>query len=85
MCPRDARALVLRAGTKREQGDLGRALDDVWRATVVAPNDGAAWAALADLLRAPPAARRGRPVSARRARELGEAARGRPRRRAAAS
>lgn len=84
LCPRDARALVLRAGAKREQGDLGRALDDVWRATVVAPNDGAAWAALADLLRA--AGQRAEAArSARRARELGEAARGRPRRRAAAS
>ncbi|MCO5170710.1 MAG: hypothetical protein M9894_30640 [Planctomycetes bacterium] len=50
-CPRDPRALVLRAGAKRAQGDLARALDDAWRATVVGPHDGAAWAALADLLR----------------------------------
>lgn len=68
--PRDARALVLRAEVTRELGDLARALDDAWRATTVAPNDGGAWSALASLLRA--AGRRGEAARAAAwARELG--------------
>jgi hypothetical protein len=66
--PRDARALALRAEVKQAQGELERALDDAWRATVVAPNDAGAWTTLARVL----AAARRRAESARAAARAAE-------------
>lgn len=76
--PRDARTLLLRAEARRESGELGAALDDAWRATVVAPNDPATWSALAGLLEE--AGREGVAAdAARRAEELTQIAGGRKR------
>lgn len=75
--PREPRALVLRAEVKQAQDALELALDDAWRATVVAPNDAGGWAMLAAVLAAA-----GRRAESARAAARGAELRARPRARA---